>query len=206
METSSEKPRTRELAHDKAILDATLAALERDGEAKLRVMDIAQAVGCSVGLLYHHYGDREGLIEAARIQQFKGLLDRDLRTIDAAVEACPSVDEFRRQVVSLSRLVTGPERLERRRQRVVVLGAAMQRPALREAIGRVQSEWTTAFQDTLKKAQAKGFLRPDLDARAVAVFVQAYTLGRVLSDIDPDAPIPDETWAELSLKFLLQLT
>lgn len=206
MDPFSEKQRTRELAHDKAILEATLAALERDGEAKLRVMDIARDVGCSVGLLYHHYGDREGLITAARIQQFKGLLGQDLQTMGAVVDACTAVEEFRERLVALSKLGTGPERVEFRKHRVAILGAAMQRPALRAAIGRVQSEWTSEFQGILSKAQAKGFISTKVDARGVAVFVQAYMLGRVLSDIDAEAPIADEVWADLSLKFLLQLT
>ncbi len=114
---------------EKAILEATLAALERDGEAKLRMRDVAQAVGCSVGLLYHHYGDREGLIEVARVKQFEGLLDQDIRTTEAALEACQSAEEFRARLSSLAKIGSGPERAEKRRQRIVVLGAAIQRPA-----------------------------------------------------------------------------
>ncbi|MEN9800301.1 MAG: hypothetical protein RL653_3998 [Pseudomonadota bacterium] len=193
------------VANEKAILEATLEALEKVGEAKLRVMDIARAVGCSVGLLYHHYGNREGLIEAARVQQFLGLLDQDIVAIEAAVDACQDVEEFRRLVRQLATIGAGPEREERRAQRIAVLGACVKRPGLRVAVGRVQSEWTTRLQTALERAQAKGLIHPRVNARALAAFTQAYTLGRILSDIDP-VPIPDEDWSELSLAFLLQLT
>jgi hypothetical protein len=36
-------------------------------------------------------------------------------------------------------------------------------------------------------------VRKDLDARAVSVFVQGYSLSRVLGDLDTD-PISDEQW------------
>jgi TetR/AcrR family transcriptional repressor of bet genes len=191
---------------ERAILEATLAALERDGEAKLRMRDVAEAVGCSVGLLYHHYGDREGLIEAARVRQFEGLLDQDIRTTEAALDACQSAAEFRARLSSLATIGSGPERAEKRRQRIAVLGAAIQRPALLAAVGRVQSDLTSEFQRVLEKGQARGFLDPRVNARALATFMQSYTLGRILSDIDPSGPIPDEDWSELTLKFLLQFT
>ena len=195
----------RDVPMPEAILRATLVALEQHGEAGVRVMDIARAVGCLVGILYHHYGDREGLIAAAWARQFEGLLEADTRMLYEAFERCQSVEDFRAVVVRAAEIGNGPERKEMRRKRIGVLGAAWKRPALEQAIGRVQAVRTTELQRAVELAQAKGFITPDVNPRAVAAFTQAYTLGRILSDIDTEAPASDEDWLGMVARFLLTL-
>jgi hypothetical protein len=41
-----------------------------------------------------------------------------------------------------------------------------------------------------------GWLRTDIDARAVAVFVQGYNLARVLLDLDTE-PVTTEEWEQV---------
>jgi AcrR family transcriptional regulator len=188
-----------------AILRATLDALEAHGEAGVRVMDIARAVGCSVGILYHHYTDREGLIVAAWARRFEGLLESDHRMLREAFERCATAEEFRAVLREAAKIGSGPERMEMRRRRIGVLGAAWKRPALEAAIGRVQALWTTELQRAVELAQEKGFIARDVPSRALAVFSQAYTLGRILSDVDAEGPVADEDWAALAARFLLTL-
>lgn len=54
------------------IVDATVAAIEVGGEPGLRVNDIARDSEVSVATLYHYFGDREGLVVAARQKQYAG--------------------------------------------------------------------------------------------------------------------------------------
>lgn len=201
----SRSPVQREFPLPEAILRATLEALQQHGEAGVRVMDIARAVNCSVGILYHHYGDREGLIEAAWARQFEGLLESDTRSLYEAIARCRTVGEFRDVLARAAQIGSGPERQQMRRKRMGVLGAAWKRPALEAALGRVQAARTTELQRAVELAQDKGFLTREVGARAVATFAQAYTLGRIISDIDAEGPIPDEQWAALAARFLQSL-
>lgn len=191
---------------EKAILEATLALLERDGEPKLRMRDVATAVGCSVGLLYHHYGDREGLIEAVRLEQFKSYWSRDIQAFDDAVESSRDLAEFRQKLRVLARIGAGPERVVARRNRAIVLGAALQRPRLLEAVGRLQADFMEKSTSVLAKGQARGFFDPRVDPRAFATLIQAYYSGRIFSDIDGRGPISDEVWGALSERVLLSFT
>jgi hypothetical protein len=55
-----------------------------------------------------------------------------------------------------------------------------------------QERLTNTLVDAIEIAQEKGWVRTDLDARAIAVFLQAYTLGRAVDDVavtkvDPEA-------------------
>jgi AcrR family transcriptional regulator len=47
------------------LLDATIVVIARRGVRGLRVQEVAAEAGVSVPLLYHYFGSREGLLEAA---------------------------------------------------------------------------------------------------------------------------------------------
>lgn len=54
------------------ILALAITQIDRGGEASIRVKQIAEDAGTSVTSIYHFYGSREGLIEAAQIARFEG--------------------------------------------------------------------------------------------------------------------------------------
>ncbi len=47
------------------LLDAAIVVIARRGVRGLRVQEVAAEAGVSVPLLYHYFGSREGLLEAA---------------------------------------------------------------------------------------------------------------------------------------------
>jgi len=47
------------------ILDACAEVIARSGLARFRMSDVAREAGVSIGLLAYHFGDRDGLLEAA---------------------------------------------------------------------------------------------------------------------------------------------
>ena len=60
----------------------------------------------------------------------------------------------------------------------------------------VQHALNAAFADAIAHAPAKGLIDPDYDPLALAVFIQAYTLGRVLGDLDIE-PLDPAAWNTL---------
>ena len=50
------------------ILDAAVKELQEFSEAGFRVTRVAEEAGCVVSVLYHHFDNREGLIDAALIE------------------------------------------------------------------------------------------------------------------------------------------
>lgn len=63
----------------RALLEAALLILERDGEAGLQLRDLARAVGVSAGAPYRHFDSRAALLEALAVTGFqrftKAMLD-----------------------------------------------------------------------------------------------------------------------------------
>jgi hypothetical protein len=56
-----------------------------------------------------------------------------------------------------------------------------------------QQRLTDALADLVREAQVKGWFRSDFPPHVVAVFVQAYTLGRVLDEI-AESPVDNTEW------------
>ena len=61
-----------------ALIEATVRVLETEGEAGVRVAAICDRVGVSYGSVYHHFGDREGLIRAAQFARLRAQPGQDI--------------------------------------------------------------------------------------------------------------------------------
>ena len=53
------------------ILALAIAAIDKGGEAAVRVNDIAAEAGVTVPTLYRQFGSRDGLVAAAQTQRFR---------------------------------------------------------------------------------------------------------------------------------------
>ncbi len=79
--SSSERPRRRRRTPQsarRAILDAAADRLRRDGPDGLRLQAIAADLGIAHSSILHHFGSRDGLLEALAQDAFEAL-DRELR-------------------------------------------------------------------------------------------------------------------------------
>ena len=178
------------------VIEATIKAIEAGGEASVRIDDILNQTGISKGSLYHHFGGREGLIAAARVTQFSRFVAEDAKNIRDSLTKAKTLDEFVSTVSALVQTGSGGERELARMNRLGVIASSYGRPELRESLAIQQHSHTEAIADAVRYGQQMGWLRSDVDARAVAVFVQGYNLARVLLDIDTD-PIAVSDWEQV---------
>ncbi len=189
----------------RAILEAAVKAVEKGGESALRVHDVASRAGCSVALLYRHFRSREGLLEAVMFERLRRFGAFDSRALREMVEASPDVATFVRRYEVFAADVFGPERQKNRQFLAEFIATSRTRPELRRAFVEQQRETQEAFADVVRAGQAKGLFRRDLDARAIASFARAYTFGRVLAEIDPEATGSLDDWVRCSGLFLSNL-
>jgi hypothetical protein len=81
--------------------------------------------------------------------------------------------------------------------RIKLLAMAASRPVLLERVAAVQADMTERLADEFRSAQEKGFVRSDFPARTAALFVQSYTIGRVLLDVEPHGKKDETDWINL---------
>ncbi len=172
--------------------------LDEGGEASLRLADVSRRSGVSIGSLYHHFESREGLIKAARERQFLDSLPTDADDIANLLATATTPAEFVERLAVILREGFRPERAANRLRRVELIGAAASRPQLLESISATQTmvldvgeSLGTAFRD-------RGWLREGVEPRALALFVQAVTLGQVIGDLDQRG-VDADAWVRLLL-------
>ena len=81
--------------------------------------------------------------------------------------------------------------------RIKLLAMAGSRPALLERVAAVQADMTERLADEFRQAQDKGYVRSDFHARTDALFIQSYTIGRVLLDVEPHTKKDETDWISL---------
>lgn len=171
------------------ILATTIKVLETSGEAAVRLASIADDAGVAIGLIGYHFGGREGLIEAAQAERYSRRSLADLEGIEVRIAAAGDSGSLIELLSAFAAGAVAQATLEGNRlRRIALLGSAFGRPDLLDHFGVVQRDLTDKYEHMVRQGQADGLIRSDLDARAIAVFVQAYALGLVLSDIDPAGP------------------
>ena len=166
------------------VLAVALEQLEAGGEAAVRIDEIRDRSGVSIGSIYHHFGDREGVIAAAQLRRYARFAEFEVKTLADLVERSADVEEFRAHVRRLTLESRSQVRTDRRWGRIGVLASTTGRDDLRADIEQIQTRFTDGFAAHVAQGQARGFFRGDLDPRAIAVFVEAYSLGAVLNDVD----------------------
>lgn len=201
---SSVGTNSRGQATARALIDAARRQIESRSSQDVRIEEILAEVGVSPSSLYHYFGSREGLLEAAWIDWAQRNADEDVQVIAQVLERATTPDEVMDGLIAAVRAAQLPARTERRVQRLTVLAAAARRPAVRAEIGRLETETNRRYRQLLEQARDRGLLRDTADLSVVPVFVRAFTFGRVSNELSAE-PIDIDAWNTVVSRVLGQL-
>jgi AcrR family transcriptional regulator len=186
----------------RALINAARAIIDELGEERLRVTDVARRAGVTAPVIHQHFGDRHGLVTAARLDKVEGLITGDIARIEEALSGL----ELTQDRDGLLRLVAAaglrPVSEGVVWDRIELLAASRHNPIIAKRLGEFQAQLTDRFCAAIDRAKAIGVVDPAIDSRAIAVFAQAYTLGRVLGDLGADAAPSPADWSDLIVRFL----
>jgi AcrR family transcriptional regulator len=160
--------------------------------------------GASRGSLYHHYADLSDLLELALVHKFAGLVDANIDALTQMVNESASADEMFDWQCRISTVTQSPDRRGNRFFRARMIGFAEGNPRLTERLGIEQKRMTDTLASLFTTAQERGWMNKMFDPQAAALFVQAYTLGRVIDDISVDQVDPDN-WNDLINRVIKQV-
>lgn len=187
---------SRSIHPTKEKLIATMVQLMDDHAlSTIQVDDVLRESNISKGSLYHHFENFEALVEAALIARFAASVDISIVLVGDAVHGAKTSEEFLEKIINVTTITQGPERAKFRKERARVIGLSVNSPKLLEELEIEQDRLTAAMTDIVREAQEKGWVSKTFDAKTIAVFMQAYTIGRVIDDVASEHQhIKSEDW------------
>lgn len=170
------------------LLKATAAVIDKGGESAVRIRDITKACTITAPSIYHFFGSREGLIDAAQAYRFsRGQRELGL-AFSTALYKCRNKKELTELAHRFLDLMFAPERRATRNSRLNVLGNAIYRPELSKELAVAQDLSNKIVGDPLRFAQAKGWVRDDFNSEMFAAWLNGVVNSRRLIEMGGNHP------------------
>ena len=183
------------------LIETTAELLDSKFPQEIAVDEILDKSGISKGSLYHHFEDLGELLEAAQIARYAIWVDRSIGLMTPLLSNAKSTSDMIESLRQATIFTQSKEYKATRFQRARTLANSETSPRFQKALGIEQDRLTSALEDLVAEAKNKGLFRKDLDTRIIAVFIQSYTLGKIVDDIVPN-PVEQEKWDEFILNML----
>lgn len=155
-----------------AILDAACRVVARRGVRGLRVEELAQEAGVSLGLVYYYFRDRDGLLR--NTLQFVNERATDY-TERAAAAAANAREEL--ELILLLELQDDPAVLENSTAWGELRASAVFETELQDQLRRTTEEWNRAVAEVIERARAEGAAAQDVDPAVAAERLTALVEG-----------------------------
>lgn len=178
------------------LLETAINLIDEFGPQGFTVETLLETSKISKGSLYHHFHDFSDVIEQAQVARFSRTIEKDNAAMLDLLRGSVSRDDLLARLISVVKFSSGEDRKQFRADRATIVGLSRHSKKFAEALAVEQQRITDSLADIAREMQERGWIKKNLDPRAAATFVQAYTLGFVLNDITHD-PIPFDTWVEV---------
>lgn len=157
------------------------------GTESVEVEVLLANVGVTKGSLYHHFDSINDLFIAGLLHAFElGIRESQTWTLSLRDE-CTSALEARQRLHGIIEISQAPDRRPMRSIRLHALSLARTQPNLAAKIADLQAELTDTMTEVNREFQRRGWMRTDIDPRALAVLIQAMNLGRIVDDVVDDS-------------------
>lgn len=184
------------------LIETTAELLETQFPQEIQVDEILEKSGISKGSLYHHFEDLGELLEAAQVFRYAAWVDRSIGLIVPVLSGAKTRDNIIEGLRTLTKYTQSSEYRSTRFLRARTLANSEVSERFTKALGVEQERLTAALEDLVAEAKNKGLFREHLDNRIIAVFIQSYTLGKIVDDIVPN-PASQEKWDDFILEMLV---
>lgn len=173
------------------LLDTVVQLLDQHPVEAITLDQILEISKISKGSMYHHFHDFDELIEFAEVKRFSVYVDLSINKLNQAIMHSNSVAELREELhkVTVATQDPGLKILRLDRLKAIVRTAKSER--FRKALGEEQQRLTDGIKENVELGQDRGMVRKDIDAAAISLLIQAYTLGRIVDDIVVEKVNPD---------------
>jgi AcrR family transcriptional regulator len=180
----------------KLLVETVIELLETKKPNEILAEEVLEISGVSKGSMYHHFEDLQELVETAQLMRYSKWIDASIEFMTKYVLGATTKENFIESLRKLTELTQSVDRKGARAERARALAACFDNPRMAKAMGAETQRHTDALADIIQEVQNRGFIRTDEDPKAAAVFIQAYTLGKMVNDYNPTG-VDDQTWVDM---------
>jgi len=178
------------------LIEVTAVLIDELGSQGFTVEQLLEKSNISKGSLYHHFEDFHDVIMQAQVTRFARYVEEDIEALTRVLLAASSREDMFDRLDIISRATHDSSRSVRRADRIEILAGARHSEKMKNALAPTQARLTVAIADLVREMKTKEFVNQDLDPTAVAVFIQAYSLGLIVNDVS-DEQVDLEKWHAL---------
>lgn len=152
---------------ERRVLDAAMALIARSGSRAVTLAEVGESAGYSRGIVYHHFGSRERLLEA--------VVDKAQR-FDVPAYQGDGLDYLARTIEAYLRNVV--RQTPSARAFLQLWGEAIAAdPVLAPLFARRDADFRRFLANMVRQGVADGSIRPDANPAAAAVLIVALVRG-----------------------------
>jgi AcrR family transcriptional regulator len=178
------------------LIQATSDLMDLHAIEEISAAMVLERAGASKSSMYHFFEDFADLLDETYVVRFGASVRVSIDVINKIVENSKTKEEFFLALEQLTANTQARENASLRFRRARKLGRAERNEKFKNSLGALQQHLTDSLTLAFEQAQEKGFLNKSFEARTGAVFIQAYTLGRVVDDITT-THMNDADWEKL---------
>jgi AcrR family transcriptional regulator len=181
----------------KAVLVKTvIELLDTQLPAEIHADQVLEISGISKGSLYHHFEDLGELVETAQVVRYSKWISISIDVMTNVLPRAKSSEELRKMLVEITQTTQRHDLAKYRLERARTLANAEGNVRFQKALALETDRLTSSLEDLCREVIEKGWFRKDIHPRALAVFIQAYTLGKLVDDFSPNK-VSEEDWNSL---------
>lgn len=183
------------------ILDAAVNELQEFSEAGFRVTRVAEQAGCVVSVLYHHFENRAGLMDAALIEIMRREAEEVeviYREIDTMLSGVTTIEQALEIYV---RIAHGSGGAIRRALDAQILTAVQTRPSVQRAWEQLSTKVQAANERLLTVLVQRGLIDTALDISALALLIRGLDFSRTLEESVKQPTVTFEQWVAVMRLF-----
>jgi AcrR family transcriptional regulator len=162
----------------------------------ITVEEVLQKSGISKGSLYHHFEDLSDLIETTLITRYTHWIDLSIRSMSKLLETGKTTKSLKDGLFKVTYATQSDAMAKTRLERAQIVAATQNNPRLLKKFTTETDRMTSSFEDLIREVIGRKLFKPNLEPRAIAIFIQAYTFGLVLNDLSENK-VKYENWVSL---------
>jgi AcrR family transcriptional regulator len=175
------------------LVETVSRLLDQKSATQISAEEVLEISGISRGSMYHHFVDLDDLVETIQVWRYSKWVDVSIRFMYDFVITSRTKDELRESLRKLTEITQSDDRKSARAQRALALAMCATNERMAHKLSPEIQRLTDGITDVVNEVKNKGLFKDSVDAQALSTFIQAYTLGKIVNDFNPE-PVSEENW------------